>query len=216
MRRFLGVMASAVAATGFAAVPAWAQEQAVVEIPLDTVVRGTSGSEHLLATESIAPEDAGRECRVAAEGVNNESIHPNTDLLVRSGGAEVVVPDVEREPDVRTEAAGTIVLGADVSVFVRLGPDGVFSGGLVVTIACAPPPSTTTTTTEEPTTTTVSTTTTIAESPTTTSPAAPPTLPKTGGGSDGLLVAAGVALLVGGAALVGAKLAKQRHGLTAD
>jgi LPXTG-motif cell wall-anchored protein len=215
MRRFLGVMASAVVATGFAAVPAWAQEQAVVEIPLDTVVRGEPGSEHLLATESIAPEDAGRECRVAAEGVNNESIHPNTDLLVRSGGSEVVVPDVEREPDVRTEAAGTIVLGTDVSVFVRLGPDGVFSGGLVVTIECAPAPTTTTTTTEKPT-TTVSTTTTTAESTTTTSPAAPPTLPKTGGDNDGLLVVAMISLLAGGAALVGAKLAKQRHGLTPD
>jgi LPXTG-motif cell wall-anchored protein len=216
MRRFLGVMASAVAATGFAAVPAWAQEQAVVEIPLDTVVRGESGSEHLLATESIAPEDAGRECRVAAEGVNNESTHPNTDLVVRSGGSEVVVPDVEREPDVRTEAAETIVLGTDVSVFVRLGADGVFSGGLLVTIECGAPPSTTTTTTEKPTTTTVSTTTTTAESPTTTAPAPAPTLPETGGDNDGLLVVAGISLLVGGAALVGAKLAKQRHGLAPD
>jgi LPXTG-motif cell wall-anchored protein len=219
MRRFLGVMAFAVAATVFASVPAWAQEQAVVEIPLDTVVRGESASEHLLVTESIAPDDAGRECRVAAEGVNNESTHPNTDLLVRSGGGAVVVPDVEREADVRTEAAGTIVLGADVSVFVRLGPDGVFSGGLVVTVECAKPSPTTT---EKPTTTTVSTTTTVpeqpttSESPTTTSPAAAPTLPKTGGDSDGLLVAAGISLLIGGAALVGAKLAKQRRGLAPD
>jgi LPXTG-motif cell wall-anchored protein len=216
MRRFLGVMAFAVAATGFASVPAWAQEQTVFEIPLDTVVRGAPSSEHLLATEQVAPEDQGRECSVVVEGLNNESTHPNTDVLVRSGGSEVVALDV------RTEADGTIVLGTEISAFVRLGADGVFSGGLVVTVECAKPPPTTTTTTEKPTTTTVSTTTTVpeqpttSESPTTTSPAAAPTLPKTGGDSDGLLVAAGISLLIGGAALVGAKLAKRRRGLARD
>jgi LPXTG-motif cell wall-anchored protein len=219
MRRFLGVMAFAVAATGFASVPAWAQEQTVFEIPLDTVVRGAPGSEHLLATERVAPEDQGRECSVVVEGLNNESTHPNTDVLVRSGGSEVVALDVERVPDVRTEADGTIVLGTETSASLRLGADGVFSGGLVVTLECAKPQPTTT---EKPTTTTVSTTTTVpeqpttSESPTTTSPAAGPTLPKTGGGSDGLLVAAGISLLIGGAALVGAKLAKQRRGLAPD
>jgi LPXTG-motif cell wall-anchored protein len=219
MRRFLPVMAFAVAATGFTSVPASAQEQTVFEIPLDTVVRGAPGSEHLLATEEVAPGDQGRECSVVAEGLNNESTHPNTDVLVRSGGSEVVALDVERVPDVRTEADGTIVLGTEISAFLRLGGDGVFSGGLVVTVECAKPQPTTT---EKPTTTTVSTTTTVpeqpttSESPTTTSPAAAPTLPKTGGGSDGLLVAAGLSLLIGGAALVGAKLAKQRRGVAAD
>ncbi|MGH9227687.1 MAG: LPXTG cell wall anchor domain-containing protein [Acidimicrobiales bacterium] len=208
-------MASAVAATGFAAAPAWAQAQTVIEIPLNTVVRGAAGSEHLLETEAIAPEDVGRECTVAAEGANNSSIHPNTDLLVRSGGSEVVVPDVERAANVRTDAAETIVLGTDVSVSVRLGPDGVFSGGLVVTIECEEPPPTTTTSTTT-TTTTVPEDTTTSAAPTTTAPAAAPTLPKTGGGSDGLLVAAGISLLIGGATLFGARLAKQRHGLTAD
>jgi LPXTG-motif cell wall-anchored protein len=222
MRRFLGVMAFAVAATGFAAVPAYAQEQTAFEIPLDTVVRGAPGSEHLLATEQVAPDDQGRECSVVVEGLNNESTHPNTDVLVRSGGSEVVALDVERVPDVRTEADGTIVLGTEISAFLRLGADGVFSGGLVVTFECAKPQPTTTTTTEKPTTTTVSTTTTVpeqpttSESPTTTSPPAAPTLPKTGGGSNGLLVAAGMSLLIGGAALVGAKLAKQRRGLAPD
>jgi LPXTG-motif cell wall-anchored protein len=216
MRRFLGVMAFAVAATGFASVPAWAQEQTVFEIPLDTVVRGAPASEHLLATEQVAPEDQGRECSVVVEGLNNESTHPNTDVLVRSGGSEVVALDVERVPDVRTEADGTIVLGTEISAFLRLGADGVFSGGLVVTVECAKPQPTTTTTTTVSTTTTVPEQPTTSESPTTTSPAAAPTLPKTGGGSDGMLVAAGISLLIGGAALVGAKLAKQRRGLAPD
>jgi hypothetical protein len=139
MRRLLVAVTFAVVAAGFGSVPAWAQDPPVIEIPLDTVVRGAPGSEHLLATVPVAPEDVGRECGVVVEGVNNESAHPNTDLLVRSGGGEVVALDVERAPNVRTEAAGTLVLGTDVSVFVRLGPDGVFSGGLVVTVECAPP-----------------------------------------------------------------------------
>jgi hypothetical protein len=139
MRRLLGVVAFAVV-TGFVSLPASAQGEPVLEIPVDTVVQGAPGSEHLLATVAVAPEDVGRECGVVVEGVNNESAHPNTDLLVRSGGGEVVALDVEREPNVTTEATGTLVLGTDVSVFVRLGPDGVFSGGLVVTVECVPPP----------------------------------------------------------------------------
>jgi LPXTG-motif cell wall-anchored protein len=214
MRRFLGVMTFAVVAVGFMSVPAWATEdQPVLEIPLDTVVRGEPGSEHLLATEQVAAENVGRECDVVAEGANNESTHPDTDLLVRSGGSEVVALDVERAPGVTTEASGTIVLGSDVSVFVRLGPDGVFSGGLVVTLDCAPPPPTTTTTTEAPTTTTESTTTTMAPSPTTTSAAPAPQgeLPKTGGGSQGLVVAAGITLLIGAAALVVSTKLRRQH-----
>ena len=78
----------------------------------------------------------GRQCSVAAEGINQESVHPNSDLLVRSGGGEVALLDVERAPNVRTEATGTLTLGTDVSVFVRLGPDGLFLGGLVLTIDC--------------------------------------------------------------------------------
>ena len=63
---------------------------------------GAPGSEHLLATAAVAAEDVGRECSVVVEGVNNESTHPNTDLLVRSGGGEVVASDVEREPNAVT------------------------------------------------------------------------------------------------------------------
>jgi hypothetical protein len=150
MRRFLGAMAFAVAIAGFASVPVWAQDRPGFDIPLDTVVRGEDGSVHLLATEPVAPDDVGRECEVVVEGANNSSVHPNTDLLVRSGDSEVEVLDVERAPDVRTEATGTIVLDTEVSVLVRLGPDEVFSGGLVMTLDCPTPPTTTTTTTTAP------------------------------------------------------------------
>jgi hypothetical protein len=75
-----------------------------------------------------------------AQGVNNHSVHPDTDLVVRSGDSEVVAHDIEREPDARTEAEGTLVLGPQVAIYIRLGPLEVFSGGLVVTVECTPTP----------------------------------------------------------------------------
>ena len=136
MRRFLSVVVCGVVAAGFAVAPAAAQDGTVITVPVDTVVRGAPGSEYLVASVAVAAEDVGRQCSVAAEGINQESVHPNSDLLVRSGGGEVALLDVEREANVRTEATGTLTLGTDVSVFVRLGPDGLFSGGLVLTIDC--------------------------------------------------------------------------------
>ena len=111
MRRFVGAVACVAAAVGFTAGPAMAQDPTVIQIPLDTVVRGAPESEHLLATVPVAAADQGKECEVVAESVNNSSTHPNTDLIVRSGGGEVVVPDVERAPNVTTEADGTLTLG---------------------------------------------------------------------------------------------------------
>jgi hypothetical protein len=141
MRRLL-VLVAVLVAMAFVSSPAGAQGETVLQIPVDTIVRGDPGSEHLLAEGPIAPGDVGKECGVVVEGINNESPHPDTNLIVRSGGGEVVASDVEREPNAITEASGTLVLGSEVSVFVELGPDGVFSGGLVVTIECGevPPP----------------------------------------------------------------------------
>jgi hypothetical protein len=138
------------AGVGLVSAPVGAQDHPGLVIPLETVERGEEGSEFLLATEPVPAEDVGRECDVVVEGANNSSVHPNTDLLVRSGDSEVEVVDVEREPDVGTEVTGTIVLDTAVSVFVRFGPDEVFSGGLVVTLDCPTPPPTTTTTTSAP------------------------------------------------------------------
>lgn len=166
MRRFLGVSAFAtvVAGVGLVSAPVGAQDYPIFDIPLDTVERGDEGTELLLATEGIPTEDVGRECDVSAESANNSSVHPNTDLIVRSGGSEVEIVDVEQEADGTMEATGTLVLDSEVSVLVRFGPDEVFSGGMVVTLDCpTPPPSTTappvtdapTTTTTEPETVTV-------------------------------------------------------------
>jgi hypothetical protein len=111
MRRIAGAVA-AVATIAGCVIPG-PQGGSVIEIPLDTVVRGEPGSVHQLTSVPVAAGDVGRECTVAAEGMNNESVHPNSDLLVRSGNSEVVIPDVERAPNVRTEATGTLVLGSE-------------------------------------------------------------------------------------------------------
>lgn len=144
MRRSWGVFAFTVAGAAFVAAPAGAQDHPSFDIPLETVERGEEGSELLLGTETVPAEDTGRECDVVAESANNHSVHPNTDLLVRSGDSEVEVLDVEQESDGTIEATDTLVLDTEVSVFVRFGPDEVFSGGLVVTLDCPTPPPTTT------------------------------------------------------------------------
>jgi LPXTG-motif cell wall-anchored protein len=146
-------------------------------------------------------------------------VHPGTNLIVRSGDSEVVVPDVEREPGAVTPATGTPVLGTEITVSVQFGPDEVFSGGLVVTVDCTQTTTTTestTTTTEPETTTTEGASITTVQGTienTTSTINTTPTLPNTGSsGTDGMLVVAGLVLLVGAGALVGsAKLRQRSH-----
>jgi hypothetical protein len=137
MRRLLGVAVFAVV-TGFVSLPAAAQGEPILELPIDTVARGDAGTEALLATVAIAPGDVGRTCTVVVEGVNNPSVHPDTDIIVRSGTTMVVAEDVERAPGAVTEAEGELVLASQITVSVRFGPDEVFSGGLVLTLECEP------------------------------------------------------------------------------
>ena len=171
MRRYVGVAAFAVAVAGLAATPAGAQDHPSFDIPLDTVVRGDEGSEHLLETASVPEEDHGRGCDVVVAGENNNSVHPNNDIIVTSGDSSVEVLDVEREPEAVTEATGTLTLGEEITVSLRLGSDGVFSGGLIVTVDCPVPPT--------PTTSTSTTSTTLAPEAPEPAPA-PPAMPVPG------------------------------------
>jgi hypothetical protein len=117
------------------------QDGIVIEIPTDIVIEGAADTVHFLRVTLVAPEDVGRECTVAAKGINNKSVHRNSDLLVRSDTGEVVLANVERAPYVRTRAAKRLTIGTEISAAVRLGRDGVFSGGLVVELSdCVPPP----------------------------------------------------------------------------
>jgi hypothetical protein len=129
---------------------------AAIEISIDTVVTAPEGSITMLAKTDIPPELIGMSCISFAEATNQPSIHQGNDLIVTSGDSSIVLEDVERAPGAVTTAEGVLALGPSATVSLRMGPDEIFSGGLVFIIGeCATP----TTTTEPATTTTQPTTT---------------------------------------------------------
>jgi hypothetical protein len=151
-------------------------QDVVVDVDLTTVVRGPEGSEHLLATQDVPDALRGHSCSVRAVSHNQHSAHPDNDLVVASNGVAAVLRDVERAPFALTVATGPLTLGPEVSVTLVMGPDEVFSAGIVVELRCRAVETTTTTrpetsttdTTAPDTTTTVPATTTSTSSPTTT------------------------------------------------
>ena len=126
------------------AAPAGAQT--LPDITVDERVPATGhaapGSVHLVATENVDPALVGATCDVNVNLANNQSTHPNSDLIITSGSSTVVALDVERDADAIIDTTpGAITLEADtVTVSVRLGPDGLFSGGFTISFACTPPP----------------------------------------------------------------------------
>jgi hypothetical protein len=169
MRKLLVLVALAV--TGALLIPG----TAVAQEPIITITINTVATESgVLATAPVPAELQGSRCNVQADAGNQSSIHPGNDLIVASGSDSETLFDVERESGALTTASGELTLGSEVIVSLSLGPDGVFSGGMIVTIGSCetgttttPPPSgTTSTTTTTPTTTTGSPT----VGPTTTTP----------------------------------------------
>ncbi len=160
--------------------PAGALESIVIST--DTVVRGSEGEVHVLV-EVPTGDEVGCEARVSATTHNNASVHVGNDLIVSSGGASVVITDVESAPGTEKSASGTLVLGDTLVVSVKLGPadefraNSIFSGGVTVDVTCIPVE--TTTTTQATTTTTQpeeESTTTTTEATTTTTTSPPPTV----------------------------------------
>lgn len=136
------------------------EEQTVASVALSSRIpaqgRTTPDTVHQVSTTAVPAAAQGGTCEVEVTGANNESVHPNSDIVVTSANT-VIVHDVEREAGASNlPADGELVLGESVTVAVRLGEDGLFSGGtLVVDFACtSPPPPTTTTSLAPPTTTT--------------------------------------------------------------
>lgn len=230
-RRTAGVVVLLGVSTVALGLPIRAGAQDVsIEIPLNTVVRGEEGSEHVLASEEVPADLVGSECSVTAVATNQRSVHPGNDLVVSSSGDQVVLEDVEGEAFGERTAEGSLTLGTELTVTLILGPDGRFSAGIDVEVLCPGPETTTTTTTEptvptssttlpETTTTTVAetttsevlgtttstdiTTTTAGETTTTTTGATsttPSTLPFTGLGAGSATI--GLAALMMGAGLI--------------
>jgi len=200
-------------------------------IPLDTVAFIPWDSHRLLATEPVPAEFAGQSCEVLAISRNQDSVHLDNDLIVASGASQVVLENVEDEPGGVVEAAGTLVLGSEVTVTLHMGPDEVFSAGLDVVVDCAG--QATTTTIAATTTTTLAATTTTVQVDVTTITAPPEVttttvadevlgtvvtsttiadevedlevLPLTGSADEGLLFLAGSLLALGGILVVGSR-----------
>ena len=133
-----GLLIALIAATVLITTAARAQD---VELPIDTIYRGNPGDLFPVAT---IPADPGIECVAVLESRNNESMHPNSDILV----GPVTFTDVETGSFAAAGLAFTTTGPIDVAV--RLGGDGVFSAGFTLEVTCNPPTTTTTTGTEPP------------------------------------------------------------------
>ncbi len=106
-------------------------------IPLDTVVYIPWDANQLLATEPVPEQFAGLTCGVTGNSHNQDSVHPDNDLIVRSGASEAILENVEDEPGETVHAAGTLTLDTEVTVTLHMGPDAVFSAGIDVIIDCS-------------------------------------------------------------------------------
>ena len=142
-------------------------QDVLIQIDLDTVVTGPEGSEHVLASEEVPDDLVGSECNVSAVSTNQGSVHPGNDLVISSNGDQLVLEDVEGEAFGERELEGPLTLGAELTVTLVLGPDGVFSAGMVVEVRCTATETTTTIGADTTTTTVMGTTTSVEASPTT-------------------------------------------------
>lgn len=134
-----------------AVVPVSAEPLITVEI--DNIAYGAEGDLILVGSAQVPAEFVGENCLVVGSTVNQESVHPNNNLIIVSGDERLVVLDVEGAAGQATEFEEFEEIAPTIEVFIELGPDGVTSGGFVVTVDCdATPPEETTTTTTPPTT----------------------------------------------------------------
>lgn len=124
----------------------------IISIPVDSVLRAPENSVTLVASAPVPVQFQGTDCIAEVEVDNQESEHDGNDLIVASGGTSGVVENFE------TEAFGVriveipLTLGATVDVSLRMGPDEISSGGVVITVVCASsvPPTTVPPSTEPP------------------------------------------------------------------
>ncbi len=210
----------------FGAAPALAQgdQGDTVLIDVNMTLYGVEGQVIPVAVVTVDPELIGATCTGTARTENNASEHPGNDFILTSGASVAEIPNFEAVAGYITSMSSTLVLGETITASIRLGPDGVASEGIFITLACLsvrqPPPTTTTTTTttQPPATTTTQppATTTTTQPPATTTTEPPPSGSTTtteeppeggvdagggstagGGGTAALWIAAGGLTLVG-------------------
>lgn len=137
--RLLLGLAMIAALVGSFAMPALATEGFQVDINIDTVLHAPVGSITELATEAVPAQYHGQLCQVeSAVADNQQSTHPGNNLIVGSGGGQVVLENVEDQPDGHTVAEGVLTLGPTIVVSLEMGEDHTFSAGMIVSIDCSP------------------------------------------------------------------------------
>ncbi len=177
MRRIISVLAVglfALALMSFAS-PASAIDDIIIPIDNERGIRGEPGSITTLATAPVEDELVGATCQAELIETNNESVHPDNDLIITSGTWSETVENFESDALSVNVIQGGITLGETVVVQLRFGPNGVSSAGFELAFDCSNPVFPTTTT-EAPATTEVPPTT---EVPTEVLPETQTPLPQT-------------------------------------
>ena len=193
MRRVL----TAVIAFFIVVLPSRAFADDEVTLPINTVVRAAPGSIIELGQMPIRTSlVGGSSCTWTAVVKNQHSVHPGNDVLIRSGQSELTLAGVEDTADKVTSSTGSVYLVDVVVVLLRMGPDGVFSGGMDLTVQYGCAASTTTAAAATTTTEVATTTTTTTAATTTTSIAVSPASALPHEGTGGILPATGSRALV--------------------
>ncbi len=121
------------------AAPAVAQD-ATILILIDGIVRGDEGEIFEVAVQVVDPDLVGARCIAGtAQTEEGGSAHPNNDFIIASGGTSAEIEDFEAVSGATVAMSGAITLGESITVSLRLGPNGVSSGGLVIALTCTPP-----------------------------------------------------------------------------
>jgi len=149
------VIAGVVLTAGVAVGQVQELQPMTITIPIDDIQRGDPGESFLVATERL-PE--GINCSGTLKTDNNESVHPDTNIIMVSATTATIFDVEVAAYESRSLGLRSGVFESDglVRVFVQVGPDGVSSTGFDLVIDCAG--ITTTTTTTVPPTSTTSTT----------------------------------------------------------
>jgi hypothetical protein len=114
-----------------------------IVVSIDSVAFGDEGDRIPISEQAVPAELVGATCTGDLTVTNNESAHNGNNLIITTGGVETPVPDVEAEENLTLEISGSIVLGDTLTVEMELGPGGVTSGGLTLTLDCTPVTTTT-------------------------------------------------------------------------
>jgi hypothetical protein len=104
-------------------------------VPSSSISDGKEGEVRLLWTQSVDPADVGKDCEVVLVSTNNESTREGSDLILRSGNSSMVAPNVEHDTTPHT-FVDSLTLGPTITVSVRFGPEGMYSGGSDVETTC--------------------------------------------------------------------------------